>query len=429
MNFDSYEDTNALKHHLAETTTQLEAAAHMGLELVQQNHTLQQRLDLLQAAYEDVHERLNMMERDRRWMHEQSLRVDQTRASINELVVQVDGSRGRQQSVEAKCQNMESLLSKLKEDYDVVVQNMEQYAGVKRSLAQVSALQKVTDDAREQMSEVSSRLDRVEAEGQDRQTRLYGQMAEISRRLGEVERQMSRQLQGQQEAQEQAHMLASKQAELEQSFKALAADCTSMLNEHEQAIRLLSEPPLLHLPASHFAMQTPESGSRQDPARKAAGGLEQTPVGRWPQQKHKAPLYGQSKGEYLDDIFSTDHQAQLPTSPISTASNVGPHFSPLATSKAASVIGNSYSADRPQKRPARPRVSSFSRVDEQTYGSSLASPSRIKCDGIISPTAHVGVGWGKYWEARKQGQFDLQSRLGLTRTAACSIATDISKAD
>ncbi|KAJ2619517.1 hypothetical protein H4R22_005388 [Coemansia sp. RSA 1290] len=255
-------------------------------------------------------------------------------------------------------------------------------------------------------------------------------MAEISRQLGEVERQMSRQLQGQQEAQEQARMLASKQAELEQSFKALATDCTSMLNEHEQAIRLLSEPPLLHLPASHFAMQTPESGSRLDPVGKAAGGLEQTPVGRWPQQKQRA-LYGQPKAEYLDDIFGTDHQTQLPTSPISTASNIGPHFSPLVTGKAASVIGSSYSADRPPRRPTRPRVSSFSRMDEQTYGSSLASPSRIsiKCSGIISPTAHVGVGWGKYWEARKQVQFDLQSRLGLARTANCSISTDINKAD
>ncbi|KAJ1961636.1 hypothetical protein GGI12_003136 [Dipsacomyces acuminosporus] len=99
--------------------------------------------------------------------------------------------------------------------------------------------------------------------------------------------------------------------------------------------------------------------------------------------------------------------------------------------KAASVIGT---PNKPKQR-VRPRNSSFSKLQNNTaptspihssFGSRVQSPTKLlsptgRFGGIISSSAHVGVGWGNYWEARRHRlQFDIQHRLGLPSAAAAA---------
>ncbi|KAJ2252715.1 hypothetical protein GGI13_003119 [Coemansia sp. RSA 455] len=89
--------------------------------------------------------------------------------------------------------------------------------------------------------------------------------------------------------------------------------------------------------------------------------------------------------------------------------------------KAASVAGApSASGSRSRSRP-RQRVSSFSRIAAPT------SPTRAAAGGlstILSSSAHVGVGWGNYWEARRHRlQFDIQKRLAMSASAISNMSS------
>ncbi|KAI8319675.1 hypothetical protein GQ54DRAFT_329531 [Martensiomyces pterosporus] len=138
-----------------------------------------------------------------------------------------------------------------------------------------------------------------------------------------------------------------------------------------------------------------------------------------------------------------EHDAAFPSPPLSLSQELDPspiseHLlrvsSTLPSRKAASVIG---APNKPKTR-SRPRNSSFSKAVQSTGGAGsvllhdgyerqAVSPSKAASGfgGIISSSAHVGLGWGNYWEARRHRlRFDIQQRLGLPAVPAPSSSAD-----
>ncbi|KAJ2833124.1 hypothetical protein FBU31_001964 [Coemansia sp. 'formosensis'] len=264
--------------------------------------------------------------------------------------------------------------------------------------------------------------------------------------------------------------VASHQRELQNSLQNVIQEYNTMLNEHEQAIRILGDSHAVlesqvALPQSHsscaYDLHTPVSvrssrgGENLLTPCSAPNTLRQknrtaAHVGDNPYSdslvsptatttRHKvavanqrsrdsgvglAPQSSAVRGEVLGDIFANDIMVN-DSHPSSLESIGEAEFTSSAMlRKAASVVGVP-SGSRSRSRP-RQRISSFSRIVAPT------SPTRAAAGGlgtILSTSAHVGVGWGNYWEARRHRlQFDIQQRLGIS-AAAAAISNGLSTAD
>ncbi|KAJ2853686.1 hypothetical protein GGI22_004772 [Coemansia erecta] len=270
--------------------------------------------------------------------------------------------------------------------------------------------------------------------------RHRSQTTELSRTLGETMRQVQEIAELRNEAQEQIDSVASNQRNIEQSLQSVIHEYNAMLNDHEQAIRLLGES------QSMLEAQSAVGGARL-PARNATRPDVSRKQSRFQRTYPNSAHPSLHQCESLDDIFASDNAYRLndasgsscsppterggtalPSPPLSTAAaaeaeaEAPVRFEGTPLRKAASVVGT------PNKPRVRPRVSSFSKLttnpkQNTTLAQILVSPTRMSSgfSNIISTTSHVGVGWGNYWEARRHRlQFDIQKRFGLPAATSSS---------
>ncbi|KAJ2137005.1 hypothetical protein GGH17_001733 [Coemansia sp. RSA 788] len=436
------DDVDTLRHRLHETTSQLEAAAHMGLELAQHNTRLQQRVDTLESTHDDLRQRMSAVERDRRWMHEQSLRVDQMRVSVTDLLARDDATRTRLTTTDRHNTELNMRVQMLQTDVEAMAQVVDNVQNGARRANEHTHVQRALSEARDRISELAAALNEAEERVRINEERQRVYRALVERRVGELDARVTRGEMERKDGEERLEWLVVKREELDQTVQSMAAEYAEMLGDHEQAIRGLRADACMHYDdsfANPLVLQTPQTALRTDP-RYAMHADSDSGV-------DVRCLAGESMGDIFanDSLQYDEHQLSFPSPPLSMASHcarpeasVSPlarvprseaSVSPLArvSRKAVSVIGTSY---RTPQRP-RARVSSFSGLNDTNRS---GAPKVSHLGAIISPTAHVGVGWGNYWEARKHLlQFDLQSRLGLSAAGVChkqvSGAGDLDTAD
>ncbi|KAJ2393110.1 hypothetical protein H4S02_000403 [Coemansia sp. RSA 2611] len=390
------DEADTLRQQLHQTTAQLEAAAHMGLELAQHNDALQHRLSQIESSHEDLVLRLRVMERDQRWMHEQSLRVDQMRGSLNELSTLVDQERSRRLAGEQRLGQVDGAVARVREDVDALAQAVESGAPRKWTV-EATAIQRVLGELRGSVDALDARQSELDERVGRAETRARGQLAESRRHQSAADRRVALIEEAHGEAQAQAAWLAAQHDGLAQQLAQLSTAYAATLDDHEQSIRSLATP--LH-PAYMYA--TPQS------ARFAE--LEPAP------DRPTQPAF--VHGESLDDIFAADHSKHVfPSPPQSLASELADARVPR---KAQSMVGTPSNASRRM----RARVSSFSRLDEKR----VVSPSKMSPGFKMISPAHVGLGWGQYWDRQKVG---IRERLGLSPVAAREYRpqSDLDKAD
>ncbi|KAJ2356405.1 hypothetical protein IWW50_004642 [Coemansia erecta] len=447
------DDSDTLRLRLHETTAQLQAAAHMGLELAQHNQSLTRRVTLMEGEHDELRQRLAVCERDRRWMHEQSLRVDQVRASVGELVGQAENARARRVAGEQRVREVDSAVKAVREDLDALVLAMQEMAGPHRWSKDVASVQKSIAEIGDRMDVLGARVGEMQERVDAAEGRQRSQTADFARQLANMDKRVAQNECVQAEAQAQAEWLAQQHHTLGASLESLSSEYRAMFNDHEQTIRMLGDhthypasaaasvtAPLTYANTSIDALQTPESAPRTGDARFDAVVLDATPVGQLARKRRTRMRdsgvaqvsYPYDQGESLGDIFAADSgQADIdrstsllfPSPPMSLASEQNEHIVRAhVPRKAASVIGTPF---RTPRRP-RQRVSSFSKLDNKEHAARtvVVSPTKMSpgFGGIIPAAAHVGVGWGNYWEARKQRvSLDIQARLGLSATSSAAV--------
>ncbi|KAJ2780884.1 hypothetical protein GGI15_003387 [Coemansia interrupta] len=444
--FDTITDIEVLRSYLRDTTQSLHSAAQMGISLAQQNQALQTRLSELTQDHQDLHQRLTLIEHDRKWLQQQSLRVDQLRVTLNELQSKHERAERRMAS-DQRVSSVQSALDVLREDFDLLARTVEEERRSRRKDSDMASVTKsvstnkaAINHLRAQIGELSEIVDMGEAKNKANSTETQRALAEIGQRFGRLEGD-------QQEAQRNIHDVAEHQGKIEQSLESVIVEYNTMLNEHEQAIRILGESQSVlesQLPAGRlgYTLQDTLARASSRPRNTGRGGRATSaqPAGsrNGAAVAFAPPAFPIKGGESLDDIFAADEgvamlparaDAGLPLSPpLSTTSAEITSISALPamahTRKAASVIGTP--GDRPKQR-TRPRMSSFSRLASPASSAPSMSPTRMAGFGnIISTTAHVGVGWGNYWQARRHRlQFDIQRRLGLSASASAVVSSSV----
>ncbi|KAJ1723667.1 hypothetical protein LPJ53_001999 [Coemansia erecta] len=444
--FDTITDIEVLRSYLRDTTQSLHSAAQMGISLAQQNQALQTRLSELTQDHQDLRQRLALIEHDRKWLQQQSLRVDQIRATLNELQTKHERTERRMAS-DQRVNSVQSALDVLREDFDLLARNVEEERRSRRKDSDLAAVSKsvnankaAINHLRAQIGELSEIVDMGDAKSRAFSTETQRALAEIGQRFGGLE-------EVQQEAQRNIHEVAEHQGKIEQSLESVIVEYNTMLNEHEQAIRILGDSQSVlesQLPMGRpgYTLQDTLAHASTRPRNTGRGNRATSaqPVGsrNGPSVAFAPPPFPIKGGESLDNIFAADEgvsmvpvraEASLPLSPpLSTTST---DISPISalpsmahTRKAASVIGTP--GDRPKQR-TRPRMSSFSKLVSPARSAPSMSPTRLAGFGnIISTTAHVGVGWGNYWQARRHRlQFDIQRRLGLSASASAVVSSAV----
>ncbi|KAJ1803937.1 hypothetical protein LPJ75_005734, partial [Coemansia sp. RSA 2598] len=431
---DAITDINVLRSYLRDTTESLHSAAQMGLDLAQQNQALQQRLDEMALDQEELKQRLLMVERDRQWFQQQSLRVDQMRAALGELQVRTE-KNSRRMASEQRVATLEKTLERLRDDMEGLARNMEETGGFNRPAVGLKTVANTVRELSVAVADLQQAMEQVADRVDQNDVRARGTADEVSRQLVGLRKRVDGLQDVGQEAQAAAMAVASRQDDLEASLKSVIHEYNDMLNEHEQTLRILGDaqsvlesqvaqrqPPRYSL---HRAMSPSSSGSSfaQNSIAAAAAAA--------PQPLVAAAGYGESLGDiFADDAVGGacgkdigDNRSAAASAPVATAVDVAESFLPSPplstmssghpappmltgmahTRKAASVIGTP--GDRPKQR-TRPRMSSFSKISAQnnnaTVGFRALSPTKLSDFGnILSATAHVGVGWGNYWQARR----------------------------
>ncbi|KAJ2439279.1 hypothetical protein GGF42_008007, partial [Coemansia sp. RSA 2424] len=344
-------------------------------------------------------------------------------------------------------------------------------------------------DAQSAISSQGLRLTEVDESVTKNESRRRTQATETMRVLSELSGHVSSSEALQRETQAQMDWVSSHQRELQESLQSVVREYNTMLNEHEQAIRILgdshavlesqvclsqqSSSAVIHTPMSirnkgsgggGSSLPTPASSApriaRQNPRTATESPVEEshysgalnspiTPatapastarpngVAAGRRRNRDSGIYTVPvmRGESLGDIFANDtmtsHSDDNNGLEIADRAVVLP---PAAVSrKAASVAGApSASGERSNRGRSRPRNSSFSRDRVAP-----TSPTRMAGGGgggglgnILSSSAHVGVGWGNYWEARRHRlQFDIQKRLSISAAAAISTLSNVDDFD
>ncbi|KAI9500336.1 hypothetical protein BX070DRAFT_237729 [Coemansia spiralis] len=369
----SITDIEVLRGYLHETTQRLQTAAQMGLELAQQNSALQSRLGAIEQTQDDMRQRLALVERDRRWMQDQSLRVDQIKASLNDIILKANGSRSHR--CDQQIDRLDYAIEKLKDDINAVAQTLESVVSTRKWTTEMSAARKSLAELTDKVATLEVRLKEVQEQANTTETRHRSHHAELTRCLNENTQNIQTISEERSEAQAHINSVASHQRDIEQSLQSVIHEYNAMLNEHEQAIRVLSESHALleaqtmahHAHSSQYytnsstpSTLTPGIGKYQQilPARYSI-----TPVSGTP--KHSSTYKKRDSGigdvqtkrppmkqcESLDDIFANDqHDASkqkeqlgaFPSPPLSTAGEPILDLSVLGRTpvrKAASVIG------------------------------------------------------------------------------------------
>ncbi|KAJ2034334.1 hypothetical protein H4S03_005043 [Coemansia sp. S3946] len=464
---DSIDSVDDLRAQLRDTTTRLQSAARIGIDLATQNQALTTKLNDLAQEQEDLRRRLDLVERDRRWMQDQSLRVDQVRASLNDLLAKADSNRNRHVAMDSRIDGLGASMAKLRDEVDEQAHALDSVASVRKWAGEFSAIQRALADAQGAISSQGLRLSELSESVTKCESRRRTHATETSRVLSDLDCRASSAESSQREFQAQMDWVASHQRELQDSLQSVIQEYNTMLNEHEQAIRILGDSHAvlesqvalpqtpnsrayeLHTPVSLRnsragenlltpASSAPNTGRRKP--RAAALPIESIATQASDDNDHylgslaspttlahhKGVAAGKRdsglgaapplRGEVLGDIFANDNMMhneglesidELPASAL--------------LRKAASVAGApSASGSRSRSRP-RQRVSSFSRIAAPT------SPTRAAAGGlstILSSSAHVGVGWGNYWEARRHRlQFDIQKRLAMSASAISNMSS------
>ncbi|KAJ1820102.1 hypothetical protein LPJ60_003391 [Coemansia sp. RSA 2675] len=463
---DSIDSVDELRAQLRDTTARLQSAARIGIDLATQNQALTSMLDDLAREQEDLRRRLDLVERDRRWMQDQSLRVDQVRASLDDLLAKADSNRSRHIATDSRIDGLGAIVTKLRDEVDEQAHALDSVSSVRKWAGEISAIQRALADAQGAISSQGLRLSELSDSVTKCESRRRSHAAETSRVLAELTSHSSSSDALQREFQAQVDWVASHQRELQDSLQSVIHEYNTMLNEHEQAIRILgeshavlesqvahsSQPYDLHTPVSLRSSRGAESlltpcsmtNSARQKTRPAAipvdgiGAHMSNDGDHYPDvfaspsatARHKgaanqrgrdsglgaAPQPSAQRGEVLGDIFANDTMVNHRGSLESIDEVEFPSTATLR--KAASVAGApSASGGRSRSRP-RQRNSSFSRATAPT------SPTRAGGLGtILSTSAHVGLGWGNYWEARRHRlQFDIQKRLGLSAAAINGLA-------
>ncbi|KAJ2720371.1 hypothetical protein GGI07_004636 [Coemansia sp. Benny D115] len=462
---DSITDIEVLRAFLRDSTQSLQAAAQAGLSLAKQNQELQQHLSELAQEQADLHQRLLLVERDRRWMQQQSLRVDQVRAGLSDLAAQTQ-LQGRRMVPEQRVDDMQGQLDKLRDEMDFVARIAEEYEkhpSSKRPGAETSALQRGLTEARDELGAVCARVADLDkwAQGVERQTR--SQQVEWRSLVADVERRVAFLERSRFETGELIEGMAGRQNELERSLGSVIAEYNAMLGEQEQAIRILGD----NHAVLESQIQVASAMGSFVPRTGNAGRMyssDKAPDGRRPRVRmlprdEESPMIlrstpvassGASMGESLGDIFANDEKAMvyseppppsssslansLPSPPLSAMNSqrtTPPNVVNISGGrKAASVIGAPMDHQQRTVKPKmRARNSSFSKLTSTNVSASSSiqsgavSPVRaVGFNNIISTTAHIGVGWGNYWQARRHRlQFDIQKRLALSASAATHV--------
>ncbi|KAJ1878498.1 hypothetical protein LPJ57_003374 [Coemansia sp. RSA 486] len=460
---DAISDIEVLRSYLRDTTDSLHSAAQMGLGLAQQNQELQQRLDEMADSQEELKQRLLMVERDRQWFQQQSIRIDQMRANLVDLQTKSEKASRRMVS-DQRVSTLEKTLDRLREDMEVLARNVEETNGTDKQVGLKTVYHTVREvvdsvkDVRQTVEQVNERVEQNDIRVRGMVEDLGKQVMGLRKRVDGLENQGR-------EAQEVVETVVARQDDMEASLKSVIHEYNEMLNEHEQTLRILGDaqsvlesqvaarqPPVYTLQEQQRRRISPSSKSRNS-GRSGASIVQNTQnieLRDIEEQHHSVsapppPLAGY--GESLGDIFAEDHAvvgnsgvdigAFLPSPPLSTMSG-GDQQPPLSSSllagnmahtrKAASVIGTP--GDRPKQR-TRPRMSSFSKLAVTNQHSPMfpaLSPTKHSGFGnnILSATAHVGVGWGNYWQARRDRlQFDIQRRLGLSAGTTALIGSKV----
>ncbi|KAJ1850846.1 hypothetical protein LPJ73_003257, partial [Coemansia sp. RSA 2703] len=238
--FDNITDIELLRSYLRDTTQSLHSAAQMGISLAQQNQTLQTRLSQLTQDHEDLRQRLTLIEHDRKWLQQQSLRVDQLRVTLNELQVKHERAERRMAS-DQRVSNVQSALDVLREDFELLANNVEEDRRLKKKDSDsasvsksVSANEAAINHLGAQFAQLSEKVDLDDVKNKDFSTETQKALAKIGQRFERLEAV-------QKEAQNNIHKVADNQDEIKQSLESVIAEYNTMLNEHEQAIRILGD--------------------------------------------------------------------------------------------------------------------------------------------------------------------------------------------
>ncbi|KAJ2469587.1 hypothetical protein GGI02_003364 [Coemansia sp. RSA 2322] len=436
-----------LRSHLRETTSRLQSAARTGLDLAAQNQTLTSRLAEVAQEQAELRQRLDLVERDRRWMQDQSLRVDQVRASLNDLLTKADGNRSRYAAADHRIDDLAAAVAKLRDDLDQHSDILDSVGSARKWASEFSAIQRALADAQGSISahsiclaELGESLAILDSRRRTHTTDTARMLSDLGDRAASTEDTLR-------ETQAQIGWVASHQRDLQDSLQSVIHEYNTMLNEHEQAIRILGEnhavlESQVSLSQTHatYAFNTPVSarshkaraaGSLLTPAdsapsarvrqkitRSASPSLDSSAVLEFSPVSVPAGSYSRHtpasvsrrsrdsgvgvalcpsaipKGESLGDIFANDigfcSQPSSFETTVTTAEGDEDAFFPAMSRKAASVAGtpSSASGDKPKPR-VRPRNSSFSRAMTGSANQVPASPNRML------PTSAVATRFGK----------------------------------
>ncbi|KAJ2784520.1 hypothetical protein H4R18_001060 [Coemansia javaensis] len=439
------DDAGVLRARLRDTTARLEAAARVGLELVEQNQAMQRRLERLEQDQDELRQRVGLAERDRRWMQEQSLRVDQLRASVGELAALAEGARAARAESSRHSAAVAASIDKLRQDLDALVQTVDQAALSRRWAAEIAGLQRALGDARDGTSALASRVDEVCERAERAEAQQRARQADAARQLAELGVWAAECDAAQAGARDQAEWACGQIRALDEALRSVVAEHSATLNDHEQALRTLADAQaqladegrwLAAAAAATVAAppaalpQTPQTATTAQGRCRAARAHAPQMAGGDAQKRGTTTsavvvAAAACAGECLDSVFASG--SPLLSSPVSVAGELRqeglllgaqspPGWAPLAAGpprKAASVVAPA------RRRASRPRVSSFSQADEQRQQRRQRrrpqSPAAVAAFSAISAPSHVGVGWGNHWEARSRClQFDIQQRLSIS---------------
>ncbi|KAJ1718461.1 hypothetical protein LPJ61_006619, partial [Coemansia biformis] len=215
------DDAGVLRELLHDATMQLQAAARMGLELVEQNRAMQRRLERLEQDQEELQQRVGLAERDRRWMQEQSLRVDQLRASVGDLAAQAEGSRARRAAHDKSVGRLDYSVDKLRQDLDALMQTVDQNASLRRRAVEIGSIQRSLGETRDDVGSLASLVEglreMLDGSGAQQRTRH----ADLARQVAELDGQAAKRDDVQGEMQAQIDSLSEGVAGLEQMTRSV----------------------------------------------------------------------------------------------------------------------------------------------------------------------------------------------------------------
>ncbi|KAJ2891762.1 hypothetical protein GGI21_005773, partial [Coemansia aciculifera] len=238
---DSIASVDDLRAQLRDTTVRLQSAARMGIDLAAQNQALTAKLSGMSQEQEDLRQRLDLVERDRRWMQDQSLRVDQVRATLNDVLAKTDGNRSRHVATDSRIDGLAAEVAKLRDRAEEQAHALDSVASVRKWAAEVSAIQRTLVDVQNAVASQGSRLNELHESVTKCESRRRTHTNETARALTELSGRTSSTEALQRETQAQMDWVASHQRELQESLHSVVREYNTMLNEHEQAIRILGD--------------------------------------------------------------------------------------------------------------------------------------------------------------------------------------------